>query len=107
MPEIFEDVKMKDIQTVAPDEGDHCKVLHSMTGGEVRRAFGMPASMVSCWACLCGWMVKGHVSRVLTLDDVSIMAALHECLAELRIARPGDYAFRPGPKAFGHALFTQ
>ena len=105
---------MKEYSHWLPDQNDKLKPLYTKTAKDIEQQFDMPAPMVSCWACMIGFMDDEAIRELFTASNKSIMRALHTYLADAQSIADKDVdelsdhemsLFAPGPAPLHSELF--
>ena len=73
MIDAFDGCQMEDILKWSADLGSHCDVIRSMSGREVREAFGLQPAMVPCWTCYLGCRSKEALKALQQAPEKSLV----------------------------------
>lgn len=81
---------MKQYSHWLPDQNDKLKPLYAKTANDIEQQFDMPAPMVSCWACMVGFLNHETIMELSTASNKSVMRALHTYLADVQAIADKD-----------------
>jgi hypothetical protein len=71
----LENMSFAELTQYMPDEHEHLsKVARTMTAHETRCMFGCHPCLVSCYACLAGWMKLKEQQKLLEAPDSQVLA---------------------------------
>ena len=97
-----------------PDQNDNLKPLYAKTANDIEQQFEMPAPMVSCWACMVGFLNHEAMKELGTASNKSVVRVLHTYFAHVQSIADKDEdelsdremsLFAPGPRVLHAELF--
>ena len=107
---------LSQVSAWTPDQKQHLRGMQpfmKFTGTEISNICGVPASMLSCFPCLCGALSESEKQEAMKIDTATVMKVIvdYEYAQDLQDGRmegtredrgtvvPDDPLFPPGPRA--------